>query len=150
MKLKLILSTVILAVLSSSVFAEEVLTFAQSIPGDGNVFENRITHEALQKMPSWNAEMQAPPIDPQKALKIAREHLKKKKKEYEKAIVNEIKMEQFVAPKYLKDKWYYVITFMKKPPQGAMAPDATSVFVMMDGTVNEPVHVKFDPKLKFR
>jgi hypothetical protein len=52
MKLKIFLLIIAVAFLSSRAFGEETLTFAQFMPGDGNLFENQITMEELQKMPS--------------------------------------------------------------------------------------------------
>lgn len=150
MKWKILLLILAVTAVSSRAFGEEVLTFAQFMPGDGNLFENRITMEELQKMPSWKADEDPIPTTPDKALKIAREHLRQKNKEFVASVVSEIKLEQFVAPKYVKDKWYYMITFMKAPPEGCGIPETLTVSVMMNGTINEPILAKFDPQLKFR
>jgi hypothetical protein len=136
--------------LTASASADEPVVFATLFPGDGNVFEYRINPEDLLKMPSWKVEKELPPIDPKKALLVAREYLKKNREKYANSVVSEIKMERFKSSKTIRDKWYYTITFMKSVPVDCSVPDTTSVFIMMDGTVNEPVLAKFDPQMNFK
>jgi hypothetical protein len=145
MKIKLLASITILClclVLPSLIYADNKIEFNSWTNNPGQFYVNRISESELLKTPSWTPEDGAPPLSITQAVEIARTYLKKKYPAYADAVVSEIKLDQFVIPQYFKNKWCYVVIFMKNVPV-VNKPDAMNVLVMMDGKVNEPDLVKY-------
>jgi hypothetical protein len=147
MKIRNIINSLILVCtlfVSLSALAEDSIRFNTWSLGSGvgELYENRINFSDLMKLPSFNPEEGSPPIDPQKALAIAREYLKKKHAKFANSVVAGVNLTQFVMPRYFKDKWYYIIIFENNIPVIKRYPESINVVVMMDGSVNEPYRVK--------
>ena len=126
----------------SLIYADNIIEFNSWTNNPGQFYVNRISESELQKTPSWTPENGAPPVSITQAVEIARTYLVKKYPAYANAVVSEIKLDQFVTPKYFKNKWCYVIIFMKNVAV-VNRPDAMNVLVMMDGKVNEAELVKY-------
>lgn len=122
--------------------AVELIEFNTWSKGPGQLYQNKISESELQKTPSWSPEEVAPPLSIKKAVELAKAYIKKKSPEFNDYVITEIKLEQFVFPKYFKDKWCYVLIFMKVPEK-CCVPESMNVLVMMDGTINEPEILKY-------
>jgi len=128
--------------LSNATNAEELIEFNTWSKGPGQLYQNKVSESQLQKTPSWSPEEGAPPLSIQKAVELAKAYIKKKNPEFTDYVMTEIKLDQFVFPKYFKDKWCYILIFMKVPEK-CCVPESMNVLVMMDGTVNEPELIKY-------
>ena len=138
----LIVATWSCLILSLPALAENMIEFNTWSKGPGELYQNKISETELQKMPSWAPEDGAPPLSVKQAVETARSYLKKKNSPFANAAISEVKLDQFIIPKYYKDKWCYIIMFMEVPVT-CCTPGMMNVLVMMDGTVNEPVVVKY-------
>lgn len=137
-----IIATVACLVRSLPAFADGTIDFNTWSKGPGELYQNKISEAELQKMPSWSPEDGAPPLSVKQAVDIARAYLKKKNSPFATAVISEVKLDQFIMPKYYKDKWCYIVMFMEVPVT-CCTPGMINVLVMMDGTVNEPVVIKY-------
>ncbi|WP_129128294.1 hypothetical protein [Geomonas oryzae] len=122
--------------------ASDFIDFNMWSKGPGQLYQNRLAVTDIEKTPSWSPEEGAPPLTLKRAVEIARDHIKKKNPEFIDYVITEIKLEQFVFPKYMKNKWCYIIICMRMP-DGCKIPESMNVLVTMDGIVNEPEVLKY-------
>ncbi len=127
---------------TSTTQASEVIDFNIWSKGPGQLYQNKLAVSDIEKTQSWSPEEGSPPLSVKKAVEIARDYIKRKNPEFTDYVITEIKLEQFVFPKHMKNKWCYVIICMRMP-EGCNIPESMNVLLTMDGKVNDPEVLKY-------
>lgn len=123
-------------------YAQDIVLFNLLGNKNGELLQNKISREDLNRMPSWEPKQGNPPLNQRQAIDIALSYVEKKYPQFIDAKISEVKLVQFLLPEYYKDKWYYNVILMNNIPVRTVNPDFINIVVMLDGTVNEPVSVK--------
>ena len=126
---------VVLGTTFNSALAENYISLSKTMV-DGKFYDYRISEDNLSKTPSWNPVDEPAPLAPHKAVSVAREYLKSHSDISDYGL-NQISIVRVVSKKH-KNKWYYTLMISKRGD----IPGGTNVFVMMDGSVIEPVQVQ--------